>query len=783
MIYLYKIDCGKGMNDLKKFIFCFLSFVMFLESAAFAEVLGTPTGGWMTDMGANTYLHNTSFDSGAARQNEYYVEYTPNGEAVPVVINGDFLWGTRTIRQASEYMENNGLRPLVGINADYFSFKTGIPMGTSVMNGEIATSSAGYIDAIGFRSDGSGFIRGLNLKTTVYHGSESANVECINKWYTKDYTPIAIITDKFGKTTKTSSECLFLICTPIEGSLSIGKTVTMTVDDKFEYNGEIAIPSGKIILIINKTGYESDYSFLNSINVGETISVENTAIDDSENIWKTAEYAVGTSAGRLIKNGEIGSGFEAGSAPRTAVGVKENGNIIFYVLDGRQSGYSAGATSVAVAKRLREIGCVDALNLDGGGSTALAGVFPASDEIMVINRPSDGYLRSCANYLFLKDNRQRTDIPKYVVTDNVDNKNFIDGTSTRFNITAVYDTSNYKMNGFGDIEISLENGGAGKSYIDDDNVIHFYGEGEATVNVKRGDDIIYSEQFASFERPENIKIYDQDTWKEISEIYCGDSDEYSIDLAASPVVNGIELNTQDNAYEWSVVGSIGKVDKNGVFTLSRGSAKAGKIVVEKGGFKKEINVYLSGYDSETENGFEDIANHWAKGTILIMADEGKINGYEEDGKRYFKPDAYMTRAEFTKMVCVFAGLDAGDYSNRPLLFKDSAQIPLWAQNYVKAMADSGIISGRSNDDGTFSFAAYDNITRAEAMTVIGRILEDAKYTDTAFADNDDIPLWARKGIGKLFGMGMIKGYSDNTIHPNDNIKRAEAAVLLYNLEH
>lgn len=766
----------------KKAALSIITAMTFTAGSVFAQVLGNPAGSWVTDMGANTYLHGDAFESDSVgRQSDYYFEYTPNEEAVPVVINGESLWGTRTITQAMSYMTNNGLRPLIGINADYFSFKTGIPMGTSVMNGEIATSANGYIDAVGFRSDGTGFIRGLNLNTTVYHGEKSANVECINKWYTKDYTPIAILTDKFGATTKTSSECLFLVCSPAEGSLSIGKTLTLTVDDKFEYNGDVSIPQGKIILLINKTGYENDYNFLNEIGVGESISVTNTALDDSEGIWETAYNAIGTSAGRLLKDGEIGSGFESGTAPRTAVGIKADGNIIFYVLDGRQTGHSYGAQAATLAKRLKELGCVDALNFDGGGSSVMAGIMPGSSDWEIINMPSDGSPRACANYLFLRDNRQYTGIPRYIKTDNVANKNFVSGTSTRMNIVSVYDTGNYKLDGLQNAEIRLENDG-GSSYIDSDNVIHFEGTGTVYVNVVTENGIIYSEQYASYETPDDIKLYDSGTWKEITELYCPDG-EYSVDLAAAPSVNGIELNTQDNAYEWSVVGDIGTIDRNGVFTLSQNGGKAGKIVVKIGNLKKEFNVFRSDYSNETETGFADINGHWAQSTIVIMAEEGILNGYKENGRMYFKPDNYMNRAEFAKMICAFSGIDSADYADTQLVFGDSGDIPLWARDYVKAMYEMGIIKGRANDDGTYTFAPFDNISRAEAMTILGRIIEDNETAQLNFADNADIPDWAAESMRKLLGAGIINGYSDNTIKPQNNIKRAEAAVMLYKLEH
>lgn len=766
----------------KKAALSIITAMTFTAGSVFAQVLGNPAGSWVTDMGANTYLHGDAFESDSVgRQSDYYFEYTPNEEAVPVVINGESLWGTRTITQAMSYMTNNGLRPLIGINADYFSFKTGIPMGTSVMNGEIATSANGYIDAVGFRSDGTGFIRGLNLNTTVYHGEKSANVECINKWYTKDYTPIAILTDKFGATTKTSSECLFLVCSPAEGSLSIGKTLTLTVDEKFEYNGNVSIPQGKIILLINKTGYENDYNFLNEIGVGESISVTNTALDDSEGIWETAYNAIGTSAGRLLKDGEIGSGFESGTAPRTAVGIKADGNIIFYVLDGRQTGHSYGAQAATLAKRLKELGCVDALNFDGGGSSVMAGIMPGSSDWEIINMPSDGSPRSCANYLFLRDNRQYTGIPRYIKTDNVANKNFVSGTSTRMNIVSVYDTGNYKLDGLQNAEIRLENDG-GSSYIDSDNVIHFEGTGTVYVNVVTENGIIYSEQYASYETPDDIKLYDSGTWKEITELYCPDG-EYSVDLAAAPSVNGIELNTQDNAYEWSVVGDIGTIDRNGVFTLSQNGGKAGKIVVKIGNLKKEFNVFRSDYSNETETGFADINGHWAQSTIVIMAEEGILNGYKENGRMYFKPDNYMNRAEFAKMICAFSGIDSADYADTQLVFGDSGDIPLWARDYVKAMYEMGIIKGRANDNGTYTFAPFENISRAEAMTILGRIIEDTETAQLNFTDNADIPDWAAESMRKLLGAGIINGYSDNTIKPQNNIKRAEAAVMLYKLEH
>ena len=59
-----------------------------------------------------------------------------------------------------------------------------------------------------------------------------------------------------------------------------------------------------------------------------------------------------------------------------------------------------------MANRLLELGCVDAINLDGGGSTAISGIYPGCDSSQILNSPSDVKLRPCANYIFLKNNKK-----------------------------------------------------------------------------------------------------------------------------------------------------------------------------------------------------------------------------------------------------------------------------------------------------------------------------------------------------------------------------------------
>ena len=85
--------------------------------------------------------------------------------------------------------------------------------------------------------------------------------------------------------------------------------------------------------------------------------------------------------------------FATGRHPRTAVAIDGDGTVLLLVVDGRQEGYSVGMTLEELTDLLLELGAVDALNLDGGGSTTLVTTEG------IVNRPSDAEERPVANVL------------------------------------------------------------------------------------------------------------------------------------------------------------------------------------------------------------------------------------------------------------------------------------------------------------------------------------------------------------------------------------------------
>ncbi len=125
---------------------------------------------------------------------------------------------------------------------------------------------------------------------------------------------------------------------------------------------------------------------------------------DYEKYAETLYNAVGGS-NIMLANGrvvDVGPGTEFGKTrhPRTAVGFKANGDVVIIVVDGRQSAISNGASLTDLAKIFFELGCTDALNLDGGGSSTFV-ITDKNGSFKVKNSPSGGTLRVIQNSLLV----------------------------------------------------------------------------------------------------------------------------------------------------------------------------------------------------------------------------------------------------------------------------------------------------------------------------------------------------------------------------------------------
>ena len=123
----------------------------------------------------------------------------------------------------------------------------------------------------------------------------------------------------------------------------------------------------------------------------------------ADGVWNTLSFGPA-----IVESGAVVDGIEdveidtnfgnhsiQGEHPRTAVGVIDENHLVFVVVDGRDAGYSRGATLTELAEIMQDLGAETAYNLDGGGSSTL--YFNGE----VVNQPSNGGERGTSDILYV----------------------------------------------------------------------------------------------------------------------------------------------------------------------------------------------------------------------------------------------------------------------------------------------------------------------------------------------------------------------------------------------
>nr|WP_283945898.1 InlB B-repeat-containing protein [Paenibacillus amylolyticus] len=176
-----------------------------------------------------------------------------------------------------------------------------------------------------------------------------------------------------------------------------------------------------------------------------------------------------------------------------------------------------------------------------------------------------------------------------------------------------------------------------------------------------------------------------------------------------------------------------------------------------------------------EIAFSDVDGHWAEDFIQEAVREGIVSGFS-DGS--FKPNASITRAEFTVMLMNTLNTE---YTEEAISFTDQEKIGAWAQSAVARAVQAGFIQG----DNEGAFRPNDAVTRAEMAVLVAGALQLKAITGTSstFADDAQIPLWAKAAVAGMQKAGILNGKGLNTFAPSDKTTRAEAVKLLLNAKN
>ena len=286
---------------------------------------------------------------------------------------------------------------VAAVNADFFQTTKesgrGNAIGLEISDGILKTSPAAYekMNVLYQTKEDTGLLFDMfDFQFTVTAPNDAATdyIYVINKY--DSMTGLVMYTPQWGDKTPGSAGNV------LEMVVEDGKVIAKNRDV-----GPVEIPEDGYVLAcdLGINTFLDDY-----FQIDDEVTLGITTTPD----YETIQTAVG-GGGMLVVNGQLPDSYShtiSGTHPRTAVGVDKSGKIItLVVVDGRRSG-AAGMTMPQLGSLMKELGCYNAMNLDGGGSSLMA--IKKDGEHQVANTPSDNYKRPVTNSIGILANTKTT---------------------------------------------------------------------------------------------------------------------------------------------------------------------------------------------------------------------------------------------------------------------------------------------------------------------------------------------------------------------------------------
>ena len=270
-----------------------------------------------------------------------------------------------------------------GVNGGFFA-RSGPPLGMLVVDGEWVRDPWGGRTVLGMTADGKLLMDRLEFDgRVIFSGHGAQRLSALNRGH-EEHNTLVMFTHHWGRFVEGA-----------EGRTRLAVDTSGAVIEKAGDGGAVAIPSGGFVLSGNGKMARS----LDLIEVGCVVTPELRTTPR----WPALAHAIGGGP-RLVKDGRkhitaSPEGFRPdiyASAPsRTAVGITATGRLLLVVVEGAGERERCGMTLEELAATLIKLGAVDAMNLDGGGSST----FVADGRLY--NAPSDGTQRRVSNALLV----------------------------------------------------------------------------------------------------------------------------------------------------------------------------------------------------------------------------------------------------------------------------------------------------------------------------------------------------------------------------------------------
>ena len=272
---------------------------------------------------------------------------------------------------------------IAAINAGFFA-PNGDPTGLLQVDGELVSDTARPRGAIAVDVDANGRTRLLFDVVTAQAGvlfDDGQTVPIAGVDTVRHRGKLMLFTPKYHDHTDTAANGIEWV---VAGS-------PPTVRERRRDAGSTPIPADGFVLSFG--GLEPPPP-LDSLDVGARVRIERrfvTRHGTPPEAWAESDHLIG-GAGLLVRDGshieewaieDLRPGFTTERHPRTVVGTDSAGDLWLVTIDGRNAQLSVGMTFAELQRLARRLKLVNALNLDGGGSTTMV-VRGA-----IVNHPSD----------------------------------------------------------------------------------------------------------------------------------------------------------------------------------------------------------------------------------------------------------------------------------------------------------------------------------------------------------------------------------------------------------
>jgi hypothetical protein len=280
----------------------------------------------------------------------------------------------------------------VGVNGDYFAPSDGRPSGIFLRDGILATPPNPARSSAGVTLDGLLDVRRVSFRGTWRGTGQRRALNFLNK--APGTNGISLFTPDWGTSTPRIPGAFMAVLGSFPAATpntDLAVPVTSATA-----GSSMRIAPGTAVLVARGNAAAK----LQAEALPGTVVTLRLILQPD---WSVVSDAIGGGP-LLVRDGapvyRSNEGFTtsqlAPRGPRTAVGQRADGGIVFLTTDGRQPGLSVGMTNFELAQTLVRYGAVRGMGLDGGGSSTLA------FEGTVLNSPSDGSERAVSTALMLQ---------------------------------------------------------------------------------------------------------------------------------------------------------------------------------------------------------------------------------------------------------------------------------------------------------------------------------------------------------------------------------------------